>query len=167
MNSYSRACLLTLLLLGFTMPLKVLAPRAQVDMNSELKEKTVAIGQFLQQHGAVHLTSLMPNRSIPSWIGWHSETGHCQAALFPIMAGPDSLPAIRTAKMPGAQTSFIYEGQVQARYPLLQVGFDQVVSRMLWSVHPARWRRPLVVVVFHSGDCTELLGWDWSVLWRT
>lgn len=164
MNWLVRPLALAVFLVAATLPLKLAADRAPVDGPGENRAKAAALGRFLATQRVGKLQFVRPNAQNPDWAGWRFAAGRCGAFVIADVTGPDSLQLLRREKNARAQTIFIYRGVARSDYPYLRLGFDEIVTRLIWSVYPARWRRPFALIGFFDGDCRSVLAWDWSPL---
>ena len=157
-----RSAILALTLVLVSLPWKFVVERAPVDMIAEGRHKSEALKQFVLAHGAQRVSRADANSAEPNWIGWRFDYGQCRVVAFPNFSGNDSVEMLHRHMSGGAKLIFVYQGRYFGQYPTYPVGVQQVTDRLTWAFGPARWRIPMVTILFLTGDCDPLRQWDWS-----
>ena len=164
MNWPVRGILLAALLLALTVPFKLIANRPPPDPQPEWHAKIALLDGFLTRHGVRGASPIVINPEVPGWLALRFHLKDCTAAVLPVYNDQD-FELLRRLEGPGIRRTFIYRARTSQTYPRLAVTAEGIGARLAWPIRPARYHVPLVVLLYHSGDCRAVLGWDWLRLW--
>ena len=148
--------------LAVTLPSKWAAAPMPHTMDAESRSQALALKSFLDARQVRNAAEFTPEPALAYWTGWRFNLDGCRAAAVPDLAGAEVNRMLSGVTDGATRLNYVYRGRIASDYDHARTIGDRLVERMLepWR----RSRAPMVVVLVLSGDCDQVLRWDWSRL---
>jgi hypothetical protein len=160
-----RIMLLTGALLTITLPLKFLVPQPSAVAHMDLQLRSRTLRDFLTRNGMRPAGPVQLKPPNVDWPGWVAEAPHCHFLVAPALFLEDGNSLLQLVAGRGRNLRFIYRGDISDSVPIARINRDSAMDRILWPIHPPRWRPPMLIAVITPSGCDAYQKLPWRSLW--